>query len=207
MKEAQSPNNIKRLIKRGIIFGFLFFFIHSLVVFTDGITDHTPETDVAVVPGCPLKKDGSPSPWLKTRLDRALELYREQKVKWIVVSSGITQKGIREADFMKKYMVENGVPADSIIADNNGFNSYMTARNYDSIRKVYGFRSFTLVTQFYHITRCKLAFLKFGLKPAGSAHGRRFFGQDAFGMVREFFAFYKYLVFPGSKLEKHKLPY
>lgn len=207
MKEPRKPNKIKRFFKRAILFGAIFFCVHSLVIFIDGITDHTPVTDVAIVLGCPLQSDGSPSPWLKTRLDRALELYRDQKVKQLIVSSGVTQKGIREADYMKKYLVDNGVPADSIIADNNGFNSYMTARNYDSIRKVYGFRSFTLVTQFYHITRCKLAFLKFGLTPTGSAHGRKFFGKDAFGMVREFFAFYKYLVFPKKKLEKYKLPY
>lgn len=177
------------------------------MVLIDGITDHTPVTDVAVVLGCPLKSDGTPSPWLQTRLDRALELYRDQKVKQVIVSSGVTRKDVREADHMKDYLVQNGIPADSIIADNNGYNSYMTARNYDSIRKVHGFRSFTIVTQFYHITRCKLAFLKLGLKPAGSAHGKTYFGKDAFSMVRECVAFYKYLVFPRKNLEKYSLPY
>jgi vancomycin permeability regulator SanA len=128
-------------------------------------------------------------------------------VKQVIVSSGVTQKGLREADYMKQYLVNNGIPADSIIADNNGYNTYMTAKNYDSIRKIYGFKTVTLVTQFYHITRNKLSLLQFGIKANGSAHGRDFFGKDVFGLVREFFAFYKYLLFPRSKLEKNKLPY
>ncbi len=207
MKEPRKPFSIKRLFKRGIIFGLIFFCVHIAIVLFDGLVDRTPVTDVALVPGCPVNPDGSPSAWLKTRLDRTVELFQKQKVKRVIVSSGVTRKGLREADYMKLYLVNKGIPADSIIADNNGYNTYMTARNYDSIRKIYGFNSLTLVTQFYHITRNKLSLLKFGIRADGSAHGRDFFGKDAFGLVREFAAFYKYLLFPRKKLEKYSLPY
>lgn len=207
LKRPQKPFSLKRLFKRGIIFGLLFFSVHTIIVLFDGLIDRTPVTDVALVPGCPVNPDGSPSPWLKTRLDRTVELFQKQKVKRVIVSSGVTRKGLREADYMKQYLVTNGVPADSIIADNNGYNTYMTARNYDSIRKIYGFKTLTLVTQFYHITRNKLSLLKFGISANGSAHGKTFFWKDGFGLVREFLAFYKYLLFPRKKLEKYSLPY
>lgn len=207
MKESNPSGKLKRFLKHTIIFGLIFFCIHTLVITIDGLTDRTPVTDVALVPGCPVKPDGTPSPWLKTRLDRTAELYQKHRVKWIIVSSGVTSDGLREADYMKRYLTQKGIPADSIIADNDGYNTYMTAKNYDSIRNVYGFKTVTLVTQFYHITRNKLALLKFGIKANGSAHGRDYFGKDIFGTVREFFAFYKYLLYPRNKLEKHKLPY
>jgi vancomycin permeability regulator SanA len=207
LKKAGKLHKYKRFFLRAIIFGFIFFCIHTLVIVIDGLIDRTPVNDVALVPGCPVNADGTPSPWLKTRLDRAADLYQKKLVKQVIVSSGITQKGLREADYMKQYLTGKGIPADSIIADNNGYNTYMTARNYDSIRKVHGFKTVTLVTQFYHITRNKMSLLKFGIKTNGSAHGKDFFGKDAFGVFREFFAFYKYLLFPRKKLEKYKLPY
>src|SRR6185295_10720573 len=95
-------------------------FIHSLWVVYTGMQPFTGKADVAVVLGTTVNPDGSLSPWLQGRVDEALRLYRNGQVKKIFVSGGIDTDLPPEGDMMKKYLVEKGVKADDIIADNKG---------------------------------------------------------------------------------------
>jgi len=51
-----------------------------------------------------------------------------------------------------------------------------------------------IITQFYHISRTKLAFDKVGIENVYSAHASYLDIRDAYSVVREFFAYYKYLL-------------
>ena len=65
--------------------------------------------------------DGHLSSWLQGRVDAALKLYREKRVKKIFASGGISKNkdgNYPEGDAMKRYLVTQGVPAADVIADN-----------------------------------------------------------------------------------------
>jgi len=95
---------------------------------------------------------------------------------------------------MKHYLVEKGIPNEIILLDQDGYNSLMTAENTKTIMKNMNLESVTIITQFYHITRTKLAFNKVGIESVYTAHARYFELRDVYSLYREFFAYYKYLL-------------
>lgn len=70
----------------------------------------------------------------------------------------------------------------------------MTAKNTKAIMDDMNFNSATIISQFYHISRTKLAFKKVGLDHVNTAHAKYFELRDVYSLVREFFAYYKYLL-------------
>ena len=95
---------------------------------------------------------------------------------------------------MKDYLVENGIPDQAVLLDQNGYNTYMTAQNTKTIMSEMDLNSVTVISQYFHITRRKLAFRKVGLDKVYSAHAKYFGIRDLYSLFREFFAYYKYLL-------------
>lgn len=172
----------------------LIFGAHTLIITIDGLKDELEYSDAAVVLGNKVELDGKPSKRLIGRLNKAVELYNKNYFKYIIVSGGIGKEGYDEAEVMKNYLVEQGVYEDKIFVDNEGYNSFMTAQNTKVIMNEMNFEKVTIITQFYHISRTKLAFKKVGIKDVYSAHADYFELRDVYSLTREFFAFYKYLL-------------
>ena len=94
---------------------------------------------------------------------------------------------------MKSYLVEQGVPDEIVLLDQEGYNSFMTAQNTKTIMNEMDLNSATIISQFYHMTRTKLAFRKVGFDKVYTAHAKYFEIRDVYSLFREFFAYYKYL--------------
>lgn len=176
-----------------IIF-IIWFITHSLILTVDGFRDELGFSDAAVVLGNKVELNGEPSERLKGRLNKAVELYDKNYFEYIIVSGGIGKEGYDEAEVMKKYLIKNGIPDEKIIMDNKGYNSFMTAQNTKLIMNNMNLESITIITQFYHISRTKLAFDSTGIENTYSAHADYFELRDIYSLIREFFAYYKYLL-------------
>ena len=74
--------------------------------------------DAALVLGAALW-DNQPSPALRERLQMALYLYNKGQVQWIICSGGIGDDGISEAEGMKRYLVDQGVPPKDLLLEEN----------------------------------------------------------------------------------------
>ncbi|MDR0269448.1 YdcF family protein [Paenibacillus sp.] len=113
-------------------------------------------SDVGIVLGASMWGD-SPSPGLKERLDEALKLYREKKFKSIIVSGGLDKPEYKytEAEGMRNYLVEQGVPEASIILENKARSTYENLLYSQEIMEEYGFSSAVIVTHQYHGMRSK----------------------------------------------------
>lgn len=192
MKLKKKNINIKILF---YIFGMIFvwFVIHTLIITADGLKDELGTSDAAVVLGNKVELSGKPSKRLQGRLDKTAELYEKNYFEYIIVSGGTGKEGFDEAAVMKEYLAEKGIPDDKILLDSNGYNSYMTAKNTKAIMDEMGFDSIMIITQFYHISRTKLAFDKMGVENVYSTHAEYLDIRDVYSVVREFFAYYKYL--------------
>jgi hypothetical protein len=55
----------------------------------------------------------------------------------------------------------------------------------------------TVVTQYFHISRSRLALRKFGVKDVGKAHARIFEWRDVYSVPREVVAWWVYLLRPA----------
>ncbi|OXM15475.1 YdcF family protein [Paenibacillus herberti] len=172
---------------------FLWFIIHTTLVIIDGLNDELKPVDVAVVLGNKVEVNGQPSNRLKARLDKSVELYNGGYFTFIIVSGGIGKEGFDEAKVMKSYLIDKGIPEEKIKEDNNGLNSYMTAQNTSQIMNELKLNSVMVITQYFHISRTKLAFKTIGIKEVYSAHAKIFEFRDIYSIIREFPAYYKYL--------------
>ncbi|MBS1796031.1 MAG: YdcF family protein [Acidobacteria bacterium] len=172
----------------------LWFLVHTAYIVADGLTDETEKTDAAVVLGNTVAPDGKPSPRLQARLDKAVELYEKNLVERVIVSGGFGAEGFEEADVMRDYLVSRNIPENRIILDRDGWNTYKTAVNTKRIMEENGFRSVTIVSQYFHITRTRLAFERAGIDRPAAAHAEYFELRDLYSIIREFTGFYSYLL-------------
>lgn len=186
---------MKRIIFLICITPAVWFAIHVSASVADGLNDEIKVSDAAVILGNKVESSGLPSPRLKSRLDKGLELYANGFVKYIIVSGGKGVEGYDEAFTMRKYLVSKNIPDNFIIEDPEGRNSYMTAVNLKKIMMKKSFGSVIIVSQYYHLSRCKLAFGNAGIDKPGSAHPDFFELRDAYSLIREFFGYYYYLFF------------
>lgn len=184
---------MNKFLKYILIAVILWFCIHISIIVIDGLNDELLSVDVGVVLGNKIELNGQPSKRLKGRLDRAVELYKDKYFKYIIVSGGVGKEGFNEAQKMKEYLIKTGVEENKIILDSNGYNTLMTARNSRVIMEEMNLNTVMIISQYYHITRTKLAFKKVGFDKVYSAHSKIFEIRDIYSLVREFFAYYKYL--------------
>ena len=88
--------------------------------------NHKPDLDkdFVIVLGCKIKDDGSLTPILRARVDKAIEFAKEQKEKEgksiIFVPSGGQGENevISEAEAIKKYLIEQGIDEKDIVIEN-----------------------------------------------------------------------------------------
>jgi vancomycin permeability regulator SanA len=175
----------------------LWFLAHAAYIVADGLTDEIARTDAAVVLGNTIERDGQPSARLKARLEKGVELYEKNLVAKIIVSGGFGAEGFEEAEVMRSFLVGKNIPAADIILDKDGYDTYKTAVGTRAIMEANNFRSVTIVSQYFHITRTRLAFQKLGIENVYAAHADYFELRDIYSIIREFTGFYIYLL--GAK--------
>lgn len=175
-----------------IFIGFIVWFIlHSILITVDGLADKKEYADVAVVFGNKVNEDGTLSERLKQRLNKGFELYRQKRIKVIIVSGGLGKEGFFEGDKMKEYLLQNKIPANKIIVDNAGNDTEKTVENSIRIMRSENFESAISVSQYFHQTRVKKLYKNSGWEKIESASPKYFELRDFYSIFREFFAYYK----------------
>jgi len=85
------------------------------------------------------------------RIDAAEQMYKSGKIKKILISGDENSlDGVNEPECMKDSLVARGVPADDIFLDGKG---YRTINSVINASKVYGLKSFTIISQKFHNER------------------------------------------------------
>lgn len=143
--------------------------------------------DVIIVPGAALGGN-RPSPFLTSRLDRALELWREQgRHAHIVVSGGQgADECVSEAAAIHRYLEEQGVPSELVLDENR---SATTRENMHYSRHLIEERlsagaCVAVVSTDYHLPRCTMYAAAEGLNVigAGASSAHRAWSR---GYIRE----------------------
>lgn len=166
--------------------------IALVVLISSGLKDQIGKADVALVLGNRVNIDGTPSPRLRARLDKTLELYHEGYFPTIIVSGGIGIEGYDEAKVMGEYLVSHGVPANQIIMDNEGINTYASAKNTLQIIRDSNKKSVFVISQYFHLPRARLTLERLGISPIYSAHANFFKWRDIYSSLREVAAYISY---------------
>lgn len=123
-----------------------------------------PQCRVALVLGAGVRPDGSLTPSLASRVDKAVELWREGKVDKLLMSGDNRVTHYNEPERMRQYAMKRGVPREAIAAD------YAGRRTYDSTwraKNIFGLRKVIVVTQSFHLDRALFLCNHVGLKAYG----------------------------------------
>jgi len=128
----------------------------------------TAALPVARVPvlilGAGVLPDREPTQVLQSRLDTGLELYREGKGSWFLVSGDNRAANYNEPKAMRRWLMKRGVPPDLVISDFAG------RRTYDSLKRaqaVFGVTRVIIVTSDFHLPRALFLARHLGLDAYG----------------------------------------
>jgi SanA protein len=85
------------------------------------------------------------------RIDAAEQLYKARKIDQILISGDENSlDGVNETECMRDSLVARGIPTNAIILDGKG---YRTISSVINANKVYGLKSFTIISQKFHNER------------------------------------------------------
>jgi vancomycin permeability regulator SanA len=172
-----------------------FFILHACYIIIDGLYDKNGSAPLAIVLGNKVNEDGTLSTRLAERLNKSIELYKEDRVKCILVSGGLGKEGYWEGEKMKEYLLEHHIPNESIIVDNDGFNTEKTVVNALHVMDSMQLKSAITVSQYFHQTRIKALFRKYGFKAIESSSPTYFELRDVYAIPREMVAYYAMFLF------------
>ncbi|MFT3822736.1 MAG: YdcF family protein [Chitinophagaceae bacterium] len=184
-----------RLLRTCLLLGIAWFFLHCLWLVNEGSKHFKGNADVAIVLGNTVFANDSLAEWTQGRVEAALKLYRAGQVKKIFVSGGTGTSAFPEGDGMRDYLVcVGGVDSADVIIDNYGNNSYLTAKNFIALNEQQHFKSAVIVTSYFHINRSKYIIRKLGFSNLYGEPSEYTTIKDWFYMLREFVAYYKYMI-------------
>lgn len=121
-------------------------------------------TKVGIVFGAAVYADGTPTPMLADRLDKAVTLYEQGKIEKILLSGDNGSPDYDEVTTMQRYAIDRGVPANAITLDYAGFSTYDTCYR---ARAIFGVEEAILLTQSFHLPRAIYTCQKLGIKAQG----------------------------------------
>ncbi|WP_052462678.1 SanA/YdcF family protein [Nigerium massiliense] len=152
--------------------------------------DQAPARVVAIILGAEVYPSGTPSRYLRARLDVGARLYRDGKARVLIVSGDDSPEHNRETSAMRAYLVREGVPAGKIVEDVAGLDTYDTCVR---AKRVFGVTDALLVSQSYHlpraVTTCRAAGVDaWGVGDSSVRRGSSFW---RIGEVREYAAYVK----------------
>jgi uncharacterized SAM-binding protein YcdF (DUF218 family) len=140
-----------------------YFGVSLYQVWSTGRGHYAGTADAIVVMGA-AQYDGRPSPQLAARLDHVVELW-PRGVAPLVVATGGNRPGDRftEAQASAAYLEERGVPAQAMVLEDKGTNSYESLRGVAAVLHARGLSDVVIVTDPYHALRSKLIAEQVGL--------------------------------------------
>lgn len=122
--------------------------------------------DCAIVCGYPANNDGKPSKIMKSRVDKAIELYNEGKVKFIIFSGGSVKNKYKEADIMENYALELGIEQNVIFKEDKSMCTYHNLMYTKKIMDTYNLKNCLVITNSWHLRKADHYARKFKLDHA-----------------------------------------
>lgn len=174
-----------RTLYRTVALFCMMFLVAVAAIAIDGLMDRQAYADAVVVPGNTVSPQGIPSDRLAARLDMALFAYNTKLAPLIIVSGATGEKGVDEATAMARYLEARGVPRQAILLDSQGADTAATAMNASERLHRSDLDTVLIASQYFHVTRMRLALQRAGLHVSGSLHARHFELRDLYSLPRE----------------------
>jgi uncharacterized SAM-binding protein YcdF (DUF218 family)/glycosyltransferase involved in cell wall biosynthesis len=123
------------------------------------VTTPIVAADAIVVFAGGVGESGKAGGGAQERIERAIELYKAGLSRHLVLSSGYVYS-FREAEVMRTIAIDNGVPADAIVLEEQASNTYQNVIFVRDILRTHHWTSVVLVSSPYHMRRALLVWRK-----------------------------------------------
>ena len=165
----------------------LSFVIYSIFI---QLMPHRMNFDYVIIHGCGLAGGERVTRLLSNRIDKAIEIYKKCRKKPVIIPSGGrgSDEKISEAEAMKNYLLEHGIPAESVVMEDQSTTTWENLTNSKAIIDAQDGRKKTaLISSNYHVYRCLRLARQAGLKCTGiGADVASYYWPSA--LIREFIA-------------------
>ena len=120
-----------------------------------GLDDSAP-ADVILVLGSAVWPNEQPSPSLRARTERAIELYQQGYAPYLLLSGGLGRYPPEEAEVMRRLAVEAGIPQEAMILDMEAHSTWESMEKARDIMEQEGWQTAIIVSDPFHIERSLL---------------------------------------------------
>lgn len=189
-------NKIGKLILSLFALWLVSFIIVVTILITSAISDKEQQVDCIITLGAGLKGE-TPTLVLVERLNYTIEYFNENPDTKIIVSGGQGPgETITEAEAMKRYLIDSGIPQDVILKEEQSTSTY---ENMIFSKKLYErtfgtrLKKVMIITNDFHMFRSKMLAKRADLEPYGISSGTPWYIYPNV-LLREYFALFKSLI-------------
>lgn len=144
------------------------FLVVEIPIIAIGYNSKPMPSDTIIILGAKLI-GRTPSTILRLRLDEALTLYKAGYATRIIVSGAQGKdEEISEAAGMQNYLINQGIPPENILLDENSFSTYQNLANSKIIMHEQGFKTAIIVSNSSHIRRSLVIAHNLGIQATGA---------------------------------------
>lgn len=191
---------IRRIFRRPVLTLLLSAFIYVIWGLWDitrvGNTDRNRVGNCAIVFGAAAWHN-KPSPVLEERLNHAITLYKENRVAALILTGGYGEGApFSESEVAYDYCLKKGVPREHIRIETDSQTTYQNVLEAKKILQKEGWNSALLVSDPWHLKRCRKIAQDLDLTVYTSAtQSSRYqsFGARSKFLFREFVMYHGYL--------------
>jgi len=168
MKFARFQRTVLLLLLALGVFVFAFLIALTIRIGRQSTRDEARQADVIIVMGA-AEYRGHPSPVLKLRLDHAVTLYQRHLAPYIMTTGGPGgDPSFTEGGVGRSYLIDRGVPAESIIVEDAGDTTAYSLSAASEILRRMNLKSCIIVSDGYHLFRVKRIMQNQGFTAYGS---------------------------------------
>lgn len=191
-----------RLLRKIILSGLVLLMVGCFVVawqivqFSDRVSDAS--ADAAVVLGA-AAWGNKPSPVYRARINAAIFLYQQGRVRWIIFTGGTPRPGYpSEAEVGRQFSAVHGIPVSAMLVDVESRNTWENLKHAKALMAPAGIRTVLLVSDPLHMKRAMAMATDLDLQaqsfPTSSS---RFLSWMTWGkfLWRETWLYIEYMVF------------
>lgn len=162
MKKLLKTIRLKHLLRFAFITGIIWILVMiALGVAVDryGRTENAEPSDVIIVLGSGLRRDGRPGDALLRRSRWGAQLYEEGLAPVVICTGGVGNNAVRsEASACREVLINEGVPDDAIYMDEQSKSTEQNALYAQAIMLEQGWDSAVIVTDGFHMLRANWIF-------------------------------------------------
>jgi uncharacterized SAM-binding protein YcdF (DUF218 family) len=185
----KGPGRLRRWLFVGL--GVVTFGVWGLAFVVDRFGQHerAVPSDVVVVLGARVLPNGQPSPALRARIEKAVDLYHQGVAPRLLFSGGVGLHPPAEARVMRDVAVRLGVPPEACLIEEQSHSTEQNARFSADVLRSLGARRVVVVSDPYHLLRARQYFRLQGFEvatsPALLTERNQFLSDRIYWTVRE----------------------